>query len=96
MPEIRWNLVLFAINLLFLLGVVIWFAVRMISPEMAANNQELIIGGVLALVSSTISFVGGYSIGVQQALTSPGDPAPAVTEKTFMEAMEMVKGVNKE
>ena len=78
--EIRWNLVIFGINLLVLLGVVIWFAKGLLTPEVVYDNHELIIGGVLAVVTTTVGFVGGYATGVQQALTAPSDPAPTITE----------------
>ena len=85
---VRWNLVIFGAVLMVMLGVVVYFALRIITPGVVVGNEELVIGAVFAMVTTSIGFVGGYATGVQQALTAPSSPAPEMTEET---ALEMVK-----
>ena len=76
MGKIRWNLWFFYIGLMLAMGAVMYFALRLIVPGVVEGNEELIIGGVMALVGAAVGYVGGYANGSLSALTAPdGGPA---------------------
>ena len=82
--ELRWNLIIFGGVLLVLLATVMYFALSIINTEVVLGNEELVLGSVIAIVTTAVGFVGGYCTGVMQALTSPSSPAPTVTEDTLI------------
>ena len=77
----RWNLLAFGGGLLFMLAMVLFFL----------DGKELAEPAWLLIGTAVGGFIG-YAMAVVQALTAPGDPAPQVTEKTMLEAMDKVNG----
>ena len=81
----RWNLVVFFVGLLFVLGGVLGFAVWVLMQAgVITGNEEMLVAGVLTMVASALAGTVGYAVGVQQALTSPPPPPPAITEETVI------------
>ena len=91
MQTMRWNLIVFFVGLELLAFGLLAFAYFVLDASILKGNEELIIGAVMATVTLTIGYVGGYASGVMQSLTSPPDPAPTVTEETLKYVVDKMK-----
>lgn len=94
--EIRWNLIIFGGGLMLTMLAVLGFAAYMLTDKVVVGNEEMVVVGILALLATSVGYVGGYATGVMQALSGPSDPAPTVTETTHKEIVELVAGKDDE
>ena len=90
--EVRKNLVIFGIGLMMLVFIITIFAILMLGKDgIVPGNEEMIIVGIFGLLNAVVAGAIGYAVGVQQALTSPSDPPPTVTEQTMLEVVKQMR-----
>ena len=90
MDKIRWNILLIYIGLQLTLGGALYFALKLLAPGVVDGNEELIIGGVMAIVGAVFGYIGGFANGVLSALTAPSGGPAMMTEDTAIKMAELV------
>ena len=92
MDKVKPNLWFFYIGLLLLVGAAVWFAVHLLTPDVVVGNEELLIGGVMAIVGAAFGYAGGYAAGSMQALTAPAGGPDMMTETTALALAQLASG----
>lgn len=87
--EFRWNLHVFMGVLFLTLILVAAVFLYVVKPGVVKGNEELIIGGLLAILTATVGYIGGYATGAAQSLLSPPPGPDTMTEDTAKEMMKM-------
>ena len=86
----RWNLLAFGGMTLGVVIAAIILSIKLLTPEVINNNEEVLLGALIGIISSSFGGAIAYSMGVMQALTGPSEPEPTITEKMHLESIRMI------